>query len=515
MNSAFRTTLLMGLLAAAAAYGAIHFYPWPHEVVVDAKVNQALFEPYETSTVREITITEFDKEKNSIDQFQLRRRGEQWVMPRYSNLVATGDVRIAEAAKSLIDLTIFEKTSDNQQDHNQYGVVDPSDSGQATNRSSIGTKIVLKDRNEKELASLIVGNLEKGDATGLRRYVRIPGQPTIYTTDINRAIFATQLEAWVDPNLMQLPDPRSQSAVKVSRILVDSYRIDGTEPEKVADQKVAPQFRAEFTFDQEQPGIDVSFPNESGELEKLATPDPETQRGVSEGLRFLTGLQYRGVIRKPKALAKRMTNRPAEEMEKLTAASFAELQKLGFVFRSWNVDEGLMFDGIGGEVTVTTSDGVAVDCLIGALANKSATQSIGLSYNVMLVARPVPEMLPAPEKPTGVAEDSAENKAYLREVAERDRKMKSASLRVNDLNQQYANWIYIMPEEVVNGLRPELTKPVQQAAPVVPAADAPTLEPETEAEPAKPADGGETADSKEGDTTEGTDATEDSDSNAG
>ena len=58
MKGALPTTLVMGLIAAVAVVGAIYWYPMPAAIEVDAKVNQNLFDTYETSDVRSISITQ-------------------------------------------------------------------------------------------------------------------------------------------------------------------------------------------------------------------------------------------------------------------------------------------------------------------------------------------------------------------------------------------------------------------------------------------------------------------------
>ncbi len=451
MNAAFRRTFLMGLLAAVSAYFAFYYYPWPRETVVDAKVNQNLFEDYETSSVREISIAKFDKDKNTIDQLSLRRKGEQWILPRFSNFVATNDIRIAEAAKSLIERTVFEKTSDEQRDHVEYGVVDPSEIGPSTSRSSVGTKVMLKDRNKKELASLIIGNQVKNDRTGLRHYVRVAGQPAVYTIDVDKGIFQTGFTAWISPNLMQLPTQETKDFL-VEQIEIDNYRMDGSNPAALAKSKREPRYRANFFVAAPPLKLKFEAPDGEGGLKNIDLPAEQKQQ-LAQNLRYLSSLLYKDVIRKPKALAKLLT----KASDKAKENDFKDLRDLGIVFKSVSSESGYEFDAAEGEISVTTNDGVTVNLLIGSLANSSATQNLGLSYNVMMVAKVNGDAIPVPEKPADVAEDSAENKTYLRDVAERDRKLASAALRVNELNQAYSKWIYIMPEEVIVALRPEIS----------------------------------------------------------
>ena len=63
----------------------------------------------------------------------------------------------------------------------------------------------------------------------------------------------------------------------------------------------------------------------------------------------------------------------------------------------------------------------------------------------------------SPEKPEGVAEDSSENKAYLRAKEKLDRQRASALLRIEALNRNWSKWIYVIPETTINAIRPDVT----------------------------------------------------------
>lgn len=444
MNGAFRTTALMGILAAATTAVAFYFYPKPAEIVVDAKVNQNLFETYETNDVRSISITEFSDDSNRIEQFRLRRKGERWVIPSAGDFTATRIARIGEVAKSLLDRTVLSLATEDEQGHVEYGVVDPTESGNSPNRSSLGMRVDLLDRNKGDIANLIIGKEVPGGNDGVPRYyVRIPGQPAVYELEVPKQIFKTRFEDWVDPNLMELPPPGS-SEISVSKINVDQYRLD---PEKIAAAKRQSMYRCEFDIDQSKLKK-LSFEAfEDGQYKDKELTQSQQQEAVST-LISLGKIRYIDVVGKPKSAAK-VLRKPASVSD---PKSLKSLQQFGF-----RIGDGGEFEAANGEVAATTTDGVRIRLLLGSLAQRADTENLDLQFHGMLIAELDNAIFVEPTKPTDVAEDSAENKAYLRAKEELDRKRTSATMRIDALNRNWSKWIYVIPESTVNSIRPDIT----------------------------------------------------------
>jgi hypothetical protein len=434
----------MGIIAAATAFGAFWFYPKPAEIVVDAKVNQNLFETYETSDVRSINITQFSKDSNRMEQFRLRRKGERWVIPNAGDFPATRIARIGEVAKSLLDRKVLSLATDDEQGHVEYGVLDPSEASNSLNRSSLGMRIDLLDRNKGDVANLIIGNRVSGTNDGIERYyVRIPGQPAVYELEVPKAIFKTRFEDWVDPNLMELPPSNSQE-VSVAEFAIDQYRLD---PEKLSEAKRESVYRTRFEIDQNQLKDLVFETWTDGEFKKQDLTS-EQQQEVVAPLRSAGNIRFTDVLGKPKAVAK-LLRKPSEKFE---VDALKPLEQFGF-----RVGEDGILEAANGEVSVVTTDGVRVRLLIGTLSQRADTENLDLHFHGMLLAESVDSAFEEPEKPKDVAEDSSENKAYLRAMEELERKRKSAQLRIEELNLNWSKWIYIIPETTVNAIRPDIT----------------------------------------------------------
>lgn len=443
MNGAFRTTALMGILAAAMIAGAIYYYPKTAEIIVDAKVNQNLFETYETNDVRSISITQFSNDSNRIEQFRLRRKGERWVIPNFGDFPATRIARIGEVAKSLLDRKVLSLATKDEQGHVEYGVVDPTESANSPNRSSLGMRIDLLDRNKGDIANLIIGKPVRGSNDGVPRYyVRVPGQPAVYELEIPKQIFKTRFQEWVDPNLLELPPPGS-TEVSISKVNVDQYRLD---PEKIASSDRQSMYRCEFEIElaKVKKILFESFKDDAFKEQKLTPPQ---QQEVASTLMSMGNIRYIDVVGKPKAAAKLLQKPSAAD----DAEAFKPLEQFGF---RMNKDG---FEGSNGEVSVATTDGVRVRLLLGSIAQGADSENLDLHFHGMLVAQQEDSAFKDPEKPEGVEEDSSENKAYLRAMEELDRKRKSATMRIDELNRNWSKWIYVIPESAVNAIRPDIT----------------------------------------------------------
>lgn len=445
MKSPFIKTLVMAVIAIIASGVAASFYPWPVPIVESEIVGKPLFESYETTAVRSIRITEFNDDRNELDRMVLRRSGEKWIIPDRKKFIASNAMQISAAASSLNEVLVLDEKTDEQQAYLEYGVIDPDEYLTNPNRSALGTKIILEDRNGKPLASLIVGKMLKDDPSRKKRFVRIPGQPSVYVIDFNPLALSTDFRSWVDPNLLQLGNQ-----IPVDNILIENYQIN---PEVGTDSRQL-NYRAELAVGQEGLKlVSVESGGSDGKWTKVGSSQKMTQQ-VQVVLNQIINIQFSDVRKKNVELAKLLREPRKDADDKLLDV----LKPLGF-FKSGFEHSTHQFESSGGDVTVATKDGVVVTLYIGTIADKTNSDDFKLRYNVMICAGVDESILPEPEKSAAndnpeVAEQ--EEKAYLREVEQRNTFIKSAYLRAAEFNQRHAEWIYIVSETVIENIRPDL-----------------------------------------------------------
>jgi hypothetical protein len=449
MKSPFFTTAIMALLAAATMMVAAFFYPWPERVVESDLVGKPLFEEYDASAVRSISIAKYDADRNGMDRIDLRRSGEKWIVPAKKNFIATNAEQISRVVNSLNNLTVLENRSNAQQDHVDFGVVDPVEYESSTNRSSLGTKIVLEDRNKRELASLIVGSSLRNESSQqqLKHFVRIPGQPNVYVVEINPAELSTDFTRWVKANLLDLT-----SQTPVDSIEIKNYRMA---PNQL--QTAVRNWEYQATLDVKSKNFQLQVPQPGSATLVETEITPENIQQLNSLGTFLGNIRFTDVQRKSSAAAKILKKRVQQDD---TSGALDSLQKFGFAKTGF--DSGFQFNAVGGDVSVRTGEIVVFTILIGSLVDSVTAGDLTLNHYVMLYASVDESLLPAPEAPA--ANDDAEQadkgqKAYLREVEKRKEKIKAAKLRASEFNQSFADWYYIVSEDVITGLRPDLTIP--------------------------------------------------------
>lgn len=443
MNNPSFKTLFMVLLAVVTSGVAASFYPWPERVVESEMVGEPLFESYDTTAVRSIEIQEFNADKNEIEKIQLERDGEKWVLLQNRKYVASNAGQVSAAANSLTGILVLEEKTEDQQDHFEYGVVDPEDHPQQPNRSGLGTKIVLGDRNGKPLGKLIVGAKLKDDPSGKKRFVRVPGQPSVYVVDFDPNALATEFEKWVDPNLFQL------SNIAIEKIQVTDYRLSANQ----GVESEALKYRA--TLNVGQAGVNLLKLDLANGKEWQSSQISTKMREQAQSIyRQLLKISFSGVLRKNSEMQK-LFEAPAADLDTTVLKS---LENFGF-YKVGFANGVYRFKSSGGEVSVTTRDGLRVTMYIGGLASRSSEEDLQLSYYVLFSAEVDETIFPIPEKPKvddGAEVDAEANKEYLKRVAERTNALKAANLRASAISRLRAEWVYIVPETVINGVRPDL-----------------------------------------------------------
>ena len=449
MKSAKQTTLLMLILAAISVVGAMAYYPWPEAAVADEEVGKPLFEEYSADKIRGIDIVELDSESRTPSRIQLGRRAEKWVVPSRQNFIVSNSNLVSNVVNSLNDRTVYDVISENKQDHIQFGVVDPDQFSANQNLDSVGKKLTLTDRNKKTIAELIIGSPVKNDAS--KRYVRIPGKPRIYLVDFDDQILRTQFTFWVTPNPMQL-----KTSEAVPGFSLTGLRIRKNKP-AIDEGKagITPVYDAQLTAGQQRLEIaSLQIPTDSQDnpWKKLRTiPAQEAQ--LAGSIRGLFPMLTDDVRRKKKS--------PARAFKKPDASTEASVFKdlTGYGFFSPRFEDGLWkFDGESGSVEVSTREGVLLSLSIGRVGNQNSMSKAKVNHFLMINAAVDAKRLKEPPRPKGLADDdSDENKKFRRILDSWKESVKAAQSLADDLNAIHGDWFYLVSEDSVNRLLPDIT----------------------------------------------------------
>ena len=450
MKSPIVGTLMMAVIAGVSAGFAGFFYPWPEQVTQTDIVGEPLFEEYDYGSVRKLELVRFNRETNLVEELKFRRSGEKWVLPEKSNFEVTNSTAIADLVNSLNARTVLEVMSDSQQEHVEYGVVDPGDA--EIGEAGLGTRITLSDRNDNEIASLIIGKSRKNDSSGLKRFVRVPDQAFVYSIDYDARKLSTEFANWTSANLLNIQNGQNVTGNRYARLKVAKYRVDPKDMEK---GKTLAKYFAEIDF-LGKDGVEIAKAlraTDAGKMEPL-----EAHRGhldqFSSVVRFLPSLRFFDVIKKDRDLIKSMRN-PSED------ADLSKLLKYGFRKSGFNNND-YQFESAGGTITVTMTNGLEISIQIGAPKDGELNKYTGRPERYMLLTAHVDQaFFPVPKKPETTDEQSDEYKAYLRKMEERKQNIKKAADVARAMNANFANWIYVVEETVTEGLTPDVNWDVE------------------------------------------------------
>lgn len=476
----------MAIMAAAAAVVAATFYPWPEISQNNEMVGKSLFEPYKATQVRGMQIMQFNRERGFLERIELRRKGEKWIIPSKENFVVSNDARISALISSLQDKEVLEFRSDAQQDYLQYGVLDPADFANVTKRSALGTKVILTDRSKKEIASLIVGLPFKSNSGDQQRFVRVPGQPNVYLVNYPAAVLTTEFAGWATPNPLQLKTGRDTPGQQIDSLVVDNYRIDFAKDKNAR----RPLYQAAMQIRDGRLGVGLEVPviGQPDKYQTLSSVTPEQQAGLQNIIAggFLTNLRPNDVTAKSKEVAAALRN-PENEVD---GKIFDSMNTKGFA----KSDTPGMFDSAGGSVSITTPNAVQMDVYIGSSGGAVEGDAGKLNRYVMIHTRVNKKSLPKPVRPADAKEGEASeaNKNYRRLLQDWETNVANARRTVDVLNAMHAPWYYLISEDLIDGIRPDLKITPAQAK----AAPAETKTPEA------PASTEPKPDSDEGDTDE-------------
>ncbi|NLF07862.1 MAG: DUF4340 domain-containing protein [Pirellulaceae bacterium] len=200
-------TLTFVAVAALVVLTAVFTRPVVREATREDFRGQQLYPDFtDPLAVTSLEIVDFDEETATVDKFLVAEtevNGKtRWVIPSHFNYPADAKDQVADAAGSLLGLTITEMVGDDKGDQKVYGVVEPDPLTLRVGDTGVGLQVVMRDETGKELMSLVIGN-EVPDKPGLR-YIRKAGEDPIYVVKLNTAKLSTNFADWIERNPLEI-----------------------------------------------------------------------------------------------------------------------------------------------------------------------------------------------------------------------------------------------------------------------------------------------------------------------
>ncbi len=444
------TTLIMGLAAAATSVVAAIYFPWPTFEQTSERVNKPLFAELDAKLIRTLEIARVHPDKNLMERMLLERRGEKWVLTNYAGYTASNAFRIADVINNLVECTVLELETDKQLDHLKFGVLDMDEPEAGRNPGGIGWKVAVRDRNQRVLASLIVGHEVAGAEGRQKRFVRVPGEPQVYVVDFDAQSLSTYFRDWVDPNLLQL----QTAGLPGDRLLscrLQSYRVD---PESLAADPQEQEFydalltveNNQLVVSRWQVGVDGAWVDRE--------PSIEVKQFLQRAVVSLARLDFVDARPKEAALAESLK---APE-QSLAPAVYESALTWGFKQTS-PAGQPVQFLATGGQLEVQLASGIRVVVYLGNIIPVSSGDA-RLARVAMIVALFDESQFPQPQPPQN--EDGSpltddQRREHAREMEQWESRVRQARQHAVNVNQIHAPWFYALDEDIVNLVRPELS----------------------------------------------------------
>ena len=517
-------TLTFVAVAALVVVAALFARPVVREATPDDFRGQPLYKDFDDpSAVTGLEIVEFNEETATVDKFVVAEadvNGKiRWVIPSHYNYPADAKDQVADAAGSLLGLRIIEMIGDDKKDQKEYGVLAPDPLTLKVGDTGVGEQVVMRDATGKELMSLIIGR-EVPDKPGLR-YVRKAGEDQIYVVKVNTSKLTTNFADWIERNPLELQtwdmsrlwfrnyyvDEMNRELVQQSDIRVGYEDAGKPQWRLIDDQKfVAGQWKPVPLADDEELNV-AKLDELKNQLDTLkiadVSPKPE---GISADLKMETGF-------------------------KADQKTFEQLRSKGFYLTQLVKDGPLELFSNEGELRVSMKNGVEYVLRFGEIAVGSKKEKkedgaaddgvnrylfVMAEFNQDIIPRPqfepLPELKkaePAEVKPAAEAEKKPEaekteekpadgekadaekktgepaepteeqikadreriEKENQRKQDEYDRQVADGRRRVAELNARFADWYYVISNEVFQKIHLSHDELVKKKTP--PAADGP------------------------------------------
>jgi hypothetical protein len=197
-------TSIFVVVAVAVVLAVIFTRPKSVQESAENVVGDKLIADFDPLAAADMEIVDYDEATGVPKVFEVKRveqKGKQvWTILSRYDYPADAKDQVAQAATSLSGLVILGTKGDSQEEQEEYGVVDyknVKDGGRG-----VGMKVTLRDKNGKDLVSLIVGKEVPKQKS--QRYVRVAGQNAIYIVEMKTENLTTRFDRWIEKSLLQI-----------------------------------------------------------------------------------------------------------------------------------------------------------------------------------------------------------------------------------------------------------------------------------------------------------------------
>lgn len=444
-------TGLFVLVAVALSVSAWVVYPKPASSGMEEQVNKPLFD-FDPKSVRGLSIVKYNEQRNEFDEVVMQNSVlNGWQVASKFNYPVDSAEKLVYTAASLSGLVVVAIASEDPNDEETYGVVEPKQ-GVKAGQKGVGIKVTLRDKSEKELASVIVGQEVKDQPNN--RFVRVPGQRFIYVCEYDPSILDTSFFSWINPKVLTYGSQWS-----VAKVRLNKYSAS-----KSATLNIQQAYSTELELKNNQWSTVAYIDG--------ADRDAKPNLDVAELERVRMAIEKFEIqnVTEKSALLKQ-----TKRERKPFPPTFL-IEKMGFFVDDKTSPPSEW--GAGGELSFTSDVGIRYSLLFGGLVTSKSTGGTKQRY-VSITADIDESMFPMPVKPgaakpapdqnsdapkppkdgcePGTLQDDDDREAerqYLIKLEERNKKVKEVQELADTINKRFADWFYVIDNDLYQLLMP-------------------------------------------------------------
>ena len=496
MNEITKTSVFVGIAVVLLLFACL-VKQRERGVVTDDIIGRQLLEQFtDPSQVSELQIVKYFP-TTGLDDFRVADTGGKWCLPSHQNYPADAEGQMGRIASTFLDQKVLDIAyqdtggSDVREMHATYGVLDPESKNPGTG-DGVGVKVKFTDKNQRVLASLIIGK-EVKDTDGLQSYVRVPEQNMVYVMAVNQDHLSTSFDDWVEKNLLDI------NSFDIQSVRMKDYTVDqiNTSQSLVVNQMLYSTFKVEYSATElgekwRLVTLQRTDAKTGQNMDVVIAPEEKLNESKLEEMRLaLEDLTFIDVLRKPESIAS--SQRDGQILVKSTD-EIKLLERFGYIVKISERDDGMtdiQTFARQGEAFIDMKQGIVYRLMFGNLTGTTIAENVsaaasdtdgettagkgnGAATNVLsanrylmilaefdasLIEKPVP--IPLMEVSEEGDEQDIARRNQKREEDERYNKMieedyvnaiQSGKQRVQELNLRFADWFFIIPDEVFKKL---------------------------------------------------------------
>jgi len=353
VTEGLKTGLFWAVAVVVLGIATIVAWPTANESETTPIIGKPLFAEFKDPlSAASMKIVTFDELQGTLASFEVRkdRQTGAWTIPSRKGYPADAVDQMKGAANALVDLKVLDIQTENAEDHDELGVVEPALEDLQIGDEGVGRLVTLKDESQNDLASIIIGDKVKDDPSKV--YVRRPGQDPVYVVSLDEAPLTTRFQDWIEEDLLKL------SSIEVDSMEIKDYSAILGQGGKIALNR---NYTAEVVMDGAQwklkqlSEFDPNNPMAEPTTVELGLDEELNSEKLNEIKDALDDLKIVDVLRKPEGMSENL-----RADKELTSDNDAveSLMRRGFypVQTSENGDVEVL--SANGELTVSLKDGV-------------------------------------------------------------------------------------------------------------------------------------------------------------